>query len=51
MAKVVSPFGTVATADDALATVLARKGWTVPAKPEPKQAPVKRKPGRPRKSD
>lgn len=51
MATVVSPSGTVATVDQPLADVLVRKGWAVPGKPEPKQAPVKRKPGRPKKSE
>lgn len=51
MVAVVSPSGTVATVDQSLAEVLLRKGWTVPGKPDPKQAPVKRKPGRPRKTE
>ncbi len=51
MVAVVSPSGTVATVDQPLADVLLQKGWRVPGKPDPKQAPVKRKPGRPRKTE
>lgn len=51
MVTVVSPSGTVATVDQRLADVLQRRGWTTPGESEPKQAPMKRKPGRPKKSE
>lgn len=49
--NLVSPAGTVVTVEGDLVSKLIRMGWSEPGKPEPKQEPVKRKPGRPRKSD
>ena len=50
MVKLVSPAGTVVEVGDELAARMIRKGWRVPGKPEPKPVPVKRRPGRPRKT-
>ena len=50
MAVLVSPAGTRVEVGDDLAARLIRKGWRVPGKPESKPVPVKRRPGRPRKT-
>lgn len=51
MPKLVSPSGTVVEVEQDLADRLTGKGWSVPGKPGPKPEPVKRKPGRPRKTE
>lgn len=49
--RLVSPAGTVVEIDGDAAEKLQSQGWSEPGKLEPKQAPVKRKPGRPRKAE
>lgn len=51
MADLVAPSGTVVSVEDELAKKLLGRGWRVMGSPDPSPAPVKRKPGRPKKSD